>query len=66
MVRKLWFTNFNIKLKIEIDGGINPSVSKKLKEFGADILVSGSYVYNSKNRLLAINDLRWTFNLLIA
>lgn len=58
--------DFNIKLKIEIDGGINPSVSKKLKEFGADILVSGSYVYNSKNRLLAINDLRWTFNLLIA
>lgn len=32
---------------IEVDGGINPETAKLVKEAGASILVSGSYVMNS-------------------
>lgn len=34
-------------LKIEVDGGINPETAKLAKEAGADIAVSGSYIFNS-------------------
>jgi|TARA_B110000444_G_C18638009_1_gene500080 ribulose-phosphate 3-epimerase len=34
-----------LKIDIEIDGGINFNNSKKVKEFGANILVSGSTVF---------------------
>jgi len=36
-------------LKIEIDGGINSEIGKECIKAGADILVSGSYVFESKN-----------------
>ena len=32
---------------IEVDGGINPETAKLVKEAGANILVSGSYIINS-------------------
>ncbi len=50
--------DYNILLKIEVDGGINPKISCKLKELGADIVVSGSYVFNSQNKLDAIKSLK--------
>jgi ribulose-phosphate 3-epimerase len=34
-----------LNIDIEIDGGINFDNSKKAKEFGANILVSGSTVF---------------------
>src|SRR3989344_1066839 len=34
---------------IEVDGGINPETAKQCIEAGASILVSGSYIFNSKN-----------------
>ena len=42
-------------LKIEIDGGINFDNSKKAKEFGANILVSGSTVFKENNGNLKKN-----------
>lgn len=48
----------NLNFKIEFDGGVNPETAKKLIECGVDILVSGTYVYNSKNRALAVDELR--------
>jgi ribulose-phosphate 3-epimerase len=36
-------------LVIEVDGGINNSNINSLKESGADIVVSGSYIVNSSN-----------------
>ncbi len=48
----------NLNFKIEFDGGVNPETAKKLIDCGVDILVSGTYVYNSKNRALAIDELR--------
>lgn len=48
----------NLHFKIEFDGGVNPENAKTLIEAGVDILVSGSFVYNSKNRSEAIKQLR--------
>ena len=50
--------DYNSNLLIEVDGGINPEISNKLKHFGADIIVSGSFVYNSKNRAKAVQLLK--------
>jgi ribulose-phosphate 3-epimerase len=35
--------------KIEIDGGVSLNNAQKLKDAGADILVAGSFVFNSKS-----------------
>ncbi len=50
--------DYSSHFKIEVDGGVNPTISKKLKRLGADIVVSGSYVYNSQNREEAILSLK--------
>jgi ribulose-phosphate 3-epimerase len=42
---------------IEVDGGINPEVLLKIKEAGADIAVSGSYIFNNSDYKKAFNDL---------
>jgi len=35
---------------IEVDGGINPEIVKKIKEAGAEIAVSGSYIFHNQNK----------------
>ena len=42
---------------IEVDGGINPETAKMCKEAGADILVVGSYIWESNNSLGAYKEL---------
>ncbi|MBR1890334.1 MAG: ribulose-phosphate 3-epimerase, partial [Clostridia bacterium] len=44
--------------KIEFDGGVLPENAPKLVDAGCDILVSGSYVYNSKDRKQAVATLK--------
>ena len=39
----------NLKFEIEVDGGINKDTSFICREKGADVLVAGSYIYNSSN-----------------
>lgn len=46
------------EVKIEVDGGITPETGKKCIEAGADILVSGSYIFNSEDIQKAIDDLK--------
>ncbi len=46
------------KALIQIDGGVNLETGKKLVEYGADVLVAGSYVFSSKNPLQTIEDLK--------
>ena len=48
------------KFEIEVDGGINNKTSKLCIDKGADILVSGSYIFNSSesNYKKLINSLR--------
>lgn len=46
------------KAEIEIDGGVNLSTGRELADAGADILVAGSYVFNSENPLSVISELK--------
>ncbi|MCK9575406.1 MAG: ribulose-phosphate 3-epimerase [Clostridia bacterium] len=50
--------NNSLKYLIEVDGGINRFNSNIIIEQGADILVSGSYIYNSANKKQALEVLR--------
>lgn len=43
---------------IEIDGGVTSKNAKQLVEAGADILVAGSYVFNSENPIKTIENLK--------
>lgn len=46
------------KTIIEIDGGVTTANAKKLTDAGADVLVAGSFVFNSKNPLQTIQELK--------
>lgn len=48
----------NLSFKIELDGGVNVENASILAEAGADILVSGAYVYKSDDRAKAIETLK--------
>lgn len=48
----------DFKYKIEVDGGIIPEISEKLINVGADMLVSGSYIFKANDKLKAIEQLR--------
>lgn len=45
------------KAVIEVDGGVNLETGRLLAEAGADVLVAGSYVFNSPNPLETISGL---------
>lgn len=44
--------------KIAVDGGVNDSTAKSIKDSGADILVAGSYIIKSDNYNERINKLK--------
>jgi len=46
------------KALIEIDGGVDHETAPRLVAAGADVLVSGSYIFKSKNPEQTIHDLR--------
>ena len=46
------------KIDIEVDGGVNTQNAKTLIDAGANILVSGSTIFKSKNYQKTINELR--------
>ncbi len=48
----------NRNIELEVDGGINYDTSKKVIEAGANVLVSGSTIFKSKNYDEAISKLR--------
>ena len=48
----------NSSALIEIDGGVNENNFEKLKNLGADVLVAGSYIFNSSNYNEAIDLLK--------
>ena len=43
---------------IEVDGEVNKENYQQLKSNGADVLVAGSYIFNSPNYNIAINNLK--------
>lgn len=46
------------KALIEIDGGVNEVTGRELAAAGADILVAGSYIFNSDDPAVAIDTLK--------
>lgn len=48
----------NPDLLIQVDGGIVPGTAKACVEAGADVLVSGSYIFGAENIADAVNSLR--------
>lgn len=43
---------------IEIDGGVNYETGKKLVKHGADVLVSGSFIFNDKDPYKVVHNLK--------
>lgn len=43
---------------VEVDGGINASTAKLCRSAGADVLVSGSYIFGAKDRAHAVKSIR--------
>ena len=48
----------NSKALIEVDGGVNEKNHMDLKSLGADVLVAGSYIFNSEDYDLVIKKLK--------
>lgn len=48
----------NLETEIEVDGGINLATEKKVKEAGADILVSGTAILMAKDYKVIIDELK--------
>ena len=59
---RLLSENVNPYLLIEVDGGVNDSTAEKLRQVGADILVAGSYIFNSNDYKERIKSLRGNGN----
>ena len=59
-IRRLKETIDKAKLdvEIEVDGGINADTARQVVAAGADIVVAGSYIYESSDVAEAINSLR--------
>ena len=59
-VRKLrsMINEQGLNTHIEIDGGVNNTNAKKLLDAGANVLVAGSYIFNSENPQQTIKDLK--------
>ena len=46
---KTYIERKKLEVDIEVDGGINETTGKQCKEAGVDVLVAGSYVFNSED-----------------
>ena len=55
---KALINSANSKALIQIDGGVDNTNAKKLIECGANILVSGNYIFSAKDPLKAIIELK--------
>ena len=55
---KKLITSSGSKTLIEVDGGVNYENFQNLKSNGADVLVAGSYIFNSNDYDKAINTLK--------
>lgn len=50
----------NLKVDIQVDGGINPVTARQVVAAGANILVAGSAIYQADNIKNAISEIRGT------
>ena len=59
---KMLITDHNANTLIEIDGGVTDQNAKQLIKAGADVLVSGSYIFKSKEVIKTISALKQLIN----
>lgn len=52
-----WKKDGGYKYEIQVDGGINDQTAPKVIDKGAEVLVAGSYIFNSKNMQEAVKKL---------
>ena len=50
--------NYEDKIELQVDGGVKPENAAEIKKSGANILVAGSAIFNSKDYKKAIKSLR--------
>jgi ribulose-phosphate 3-epimerase len=58
MELKEYILKNKLKVKIEVDGGVNEKTAPLIKAAGADILVAGAAVFSSKDQKKVIKNLR--------
>src|SRR5699024_2648898 len=54
----LWREERNLSFEIEVDGGVNENTVRSCVDAGADVVVAGSAIFNSNDRMKAIKNLR--------
>ncbi|MFQ5406226.1 MAG: ribulose-phosphate 3-epimerase [Candidatus Micrarchaeia archaeon] len=54
--------SLNLKTLIQVDGGINPHTAKQCVERGVTLLIAGSSVFKSQDRLKTIREIRGNSN----
>ncbi|NLJ73134.1 MAG: ribulose-phosphate 3-epimerase [Syntrophomonadaceae bacterium] len=57
-VKEVKDTSTNNNLLVEVDGGINLKSGQKIVKAGCDVLVAGSYIFNSQDIFKTVNDLK--------
>ncbi|MBO8158510.1 ribulose-phosphate 3-epimerase [Thermosyntropha sp.] len=55
---KKMIKNKHLGIHVQVDGGINAETGRRVVEAGADVLVAGSYIFNSPNVKEAIKSLK--------
>ena len=53
-----WRKEAGLQFEIEVDGGVNEQTAKLCVDYGADVLVAGSAIFNQENRQAAIDTLK--------
>ena len=53
-----WRKEAGLQFEIEVDGGVNEQTAKICVDYGADVLVAGSAIFNQENRQAAIDTLK--------
>ena len=59
---KNYISNIQVRVDLEVDGGINYETGKKCVDAGANILVAGSFLFKQENLTQASNQLFDFFN----
>ena len=54
-------TELGLPVDIEVDGGINGETSAIVREAGANVLVSGSYLFGAEDMAAAVNKIKDDF-----
>ena len=55
---RAFIEEFNLKTHVQVDGGINDQTAVLARAAGADVLVTGSYLFGAQNMSAAVYSLK--------